>query len=296
MPICVYGLAIGLIDPFDYFESPLIPDQIKLKASLPLNECLWKMIEFRRLRIPRILLGDSRMGLFDPNIVKAAGGEEYFNYAFGGGTIQEISDAFWNAASVTQLQKVYIGIDFTIYDDYDVTHRTDTYHAIKDNPLLYFVNRTVVKAAYYDLKYFFSGVDPKFGVPTVSREQYWAQTVGPFLTATYSHYVYPTRYRAELLRISQYCQNHGVKLTFIIFPTHEDVRRRLSDFHLEQDFERFKCDLAGIAPTIDFDYRNELTTDKRNFRDPLHYTRPTVEMLANEIWRGPLVHGMALKP
>ncbi len=290
-PIGIYCLLIGLIDPFDYFESRLVPDQIKLKTSVPLNQCLWKMIEFNRAPMPNILLGDSRMGLFDAGMVDRASGEPYFNYSFGGATLQEIDDAFWDATSRIHLRKVYVGIDFNLYDDYNVTHRTDTYHTIKQDPLLYFVNRTVVRAAYYNLKYLFSGVDPKFGVPTVSREEYWRETVGPFLTAAYSHYVYPVRYRRELLRMAEYCRKHGIDLTFIIFPTHEDVRRRLRDFHLEPQFAAFKCDLAGIGKTIDFDFANDLTTDSRNFRDPLHYTRPVVEMLANEIWRGPLVHG-----
>jgi hypothetical protein len=76
-----------------------------------------------------------------------------------------------------------------------------------------------------------------------------------------------------------------VRLTFIIFPTHVDLQRRISDFHLDE-YRRLKQALQAMAPTYDFDYANDMTGNRDNFSDPYHYNRAAGQEIVREVWGG----------
>ena len=70
IPFALYGLAIVVIDPFDYFAlSSPVPDSLKKEISFKLNYAMWKMFEFRNDPRSDILLGDSRMMSLNPSLI-----------------------------------------------------------------------------------------------------------------------------------------------------------------------------------------------------------------------------------
>ena len=294
-PFAVYAAAIVALDPYDLFEiSHLAPDTVKEKTSVPLNQCLWKMIEYRRKPCENILLGDSRMGELNPDLVSRVAGERYYDFHYGGASLNEIVDTFWYASSLVKLKHVYIGVNFNLYSDYNYSARTDSYRSLETNPLLYFTNRTVLKAAYYTLSRMLTGADPEFGVPKMSREEYWRNQIGPVTAAWYGRYVYPVRYHKELVKIGEYCRKNGVQLRFVIFPSHIELQNRVHDFGLDSAYATFKTDLAAIATTYDYDFDSAISEDKNNYRDPLHFIPAVSQMLIQDIWTGKLDHGRVL--
>ncbi len=286
LPLVVYAAAIAVIDPFDYFRLDReIPLKVKLETSVRLNPCLWKMIEFQRDPRPNLLLGDSRMAELQEDDVSRVAGRPFANMAYGGASLNEVIQTFWFANSVTHLREVWIGLGFHMYNDYNYTTRTEAFTSIRKNPLLYFTNRTVVKCAAYNLFYTFDKRDPGIGVPQGTPEQFWNEEVGPLTANWYTRYVYPRIYHRELKEISDYCVKNGIKLGFIIFPTHVDLQRRVDDFDLQDYYARFKTELAELGSTYDFDYRNALTEDRKNFHDPYHFTEPVAEEIICQIWQ-----------
>lgn len=286
IPFWIYFAFIAIVDPFGYLNIFPISAEQKFPVAGALNPCFWKMNDFGRHPSSRILLGDSRMLAIHPEKLREMTGADYFNFAYGGSSLNEMIDTFWYAARRTELREVYIGLNLNVYNDYNYNERTSMFTTISQNPLLYFVNRTVFQAAVYDVYSWLSRTDLKIGVPNMSRDAFWREQLGPLTNAYYTSYVYPVKYKRRLDEISRYCKSHGIRLAFVIFPTHVDLQNRVHDFHLEAAAAQFRQDLAGIGPTFDFDYQNDITSRRENFSDPYHYTGPIADILVREVWLG----------
>ena len=285
-PFLLVAMLIIIIDPYNFWGvSKVISDDIKVKTSVALNPCLWRMIEYRRSPRPNILLGDSRMGALSQDEISRMSELPYFNFYYGGASLNEMIDTFWYAASLTKLRNVYMGVNFVLYNDYNYTARTEAVKALFDNPLLYFTNRSVLKTAFYNARMALSGRDPKIGVPSVSRDEYWRQMLN---IGYYRQYVYPIRYRKQLKLISEYCRNNSINLHFIIFPTHVDMQARINHYNLKNEYDKYKRELAELGTTYDYDYKNELTVNAGDYRDPIHFTPRITSVLIREIWLGPM--------
>ena len=286
IPFGVYFAFIVVVDPFAYLNIVHTARERKIANASALNQCFWKMNEFRQRPVPRILLGDSRMLPIRPEMLLAKTGDEYFNFAYGGSSLQEMIETFWFASRLTKLREVYVGLNLNVYNDYNYTDRTAMFTTINTNPALYLVNRTVLRAAVYDVYSWATRTDLKIGVPNMSREAFWQEQLGPLTAAYYTSYVYPNKYKRRLDEIGVYCKAHGIRLRFIIFPTHVELQNRVHDFHLERAAAQFRQDLAHMGQTFDFDYQNDITSKKENFSDPYHYTEPIVPVLVREVWLG----------
>ena len=131
------------------------------------------------------------------------------------------------------------------------------------NPTLYFINRTVLQATAFSIYSAALNTDLKIGVPEMSREAFWNSVIyGPQTTRMFKNYLYPVKYRTQLLEVAQYARQHGIQLTFVIFPTHTDFQARFLDaFGMQPQKQRLCRDLAAIATVFDFDYPNALTSD-----------------------------------
>jgi len=295
VPFLLYALCIYLIDPFNFLGGPsIISTEIKKRTAYPLNYCLWKMPEFARNPSPHLLLGDSRMDALKSERVKELTGTDFFNLAYGGGTLREIVQSFWFASRHANLNRVYIGLNFNLYTDYEQLDRTAEVLAIERAPALYFINRTVLKGAAFSVAGKWLNYDPRIGAVEEDRETFWKSQLGPLTEAFYIRYVYPRKYYGELEKISLYSRQHGVDLSFIIFPTHVELQNRVRDFGLEQQYASFKQDLGSLAPTYDYDYPNEMTANKDNFSDPYHCRHECTDEIIQEVWSGHLKYGRLL--
>jgi hypothetical protein len=296
VPFALYALFIFEVDPFDFLSThSMVSDQIKMRTSFPLNPCLWKMPAFSRHPSQNLLLGDSRMEAVKTGEVKELTGQDYFNLAFGGATLREIISTYWFAASRTHLRRVYIGLNFNLYTDYEQFDRTAEVLTIENTPACYFINRTVFQAAIYGTAARWMRYDPNLGVVTVDRDTFWRKALGPSTESFYSRHTYPRRYHAKLMEIAQSVKTQGGDLVFVILPTHVDLQKRVKDFNLESEYDRFKRDLSSITTTYDFDYPNAVTANKDNFSDPYHCRHECVDEFTREIWSGDLKYGRRLE-
>ena len=288
IPFWLYSLFILSTDPFNYFGiSHVIPDELKLDTAARLDPCFWKMNQFNARPVPNILLGDSRMVALRSETIKQITGLDYFNFAYGGGTLQEAVDTFWFAQNRLPLKSVYIGVNLNVYNDYNDRRRTQLLTAVRRNPALYFMNRTVLQSAAYALYSWLSHTDLKIGIPRLDREAFWQDQLGAVTAGYYSPYARPTRYIEDLWKISDFAKANRIELTFVIFPTHVDLQNRIHDFHLENQNASLRKDLGMMAPTYDFDYPNSLTIPRDNFLDPYHVTSSIDTILIRELWMGP---------
>src|ERR1043165_2311215 len=112
LPLLLYPLFIYVVDPFNFLNprSP-ISDEAKLLTAAKLNPFIWKMNMFMRKPAANILLGDSTVATLRAQKIQELTGEEYFNFAYSGGTFKEAVNTFWFAAQSGPLRKGYLGID-----------------------------------------------------------------------------------------------------------------------------------------------------------------------------------------
>jgi len=285
LPFAILAAAVVWIDPFDFFGiSRAIPERAKKSTAWALNPCIGKLSQFRRDPSPNILLGDSRMESLDEERVARAAGERYRNLSYGGASLREIVDTFWLADSLVPLKNVYIGLGFNLYSDYNVTYRTDSVKAMFENPALYFTNRTVLKASYLAARAAWTGADPRLGAPTEDRDTFWKSVLATY-SEWYGRYTEPLRYRKELEKIAAHCRAKGIRLRFVVFPGHDDVRALVAARNLESAYAAFKSDLQKLAPTYDYDVASEITGVRDNYRDPVHFNGRIRDLLIDDIWK-----------
>jgi hypothetical protein len=289
LPLLLYAAGIVVVDPYDFFAvSRVVPDSIKAQTALKLNYPLWKMLEYRRAPRADILLGDSRMLSVTPAAIREVCGVEYYNFGYGGGTVPEMLSTFWFADSTTRLSSVVMGINFNMYNARADGDRTADYRDLERNPGLYFVNHSVVRAAATCLQAVVTGVVPRIELPPMDHEQFWRYQLQVTARNSYRPYRYPAGFRSGLQRVAVHCRRRGIRLVFVVFPSHDDLRARVADFGLLAEQERFRRDLREIAPVYDFDLRAEFTRDRADFSDPFHFREPVMRRIVAEVWGPPL--------
>lgn len=290
------GLAAGLvvsIDPYNLFGiSSMINESVKMNTSRRLNYCLWKCVEFRKKPVDKILLGDSRMYNLDVQDINSQTGDIYYNFAYGGGTIPEIVDTFWYAARITKLKKVYIGLNFNLYNAKNNMNRFGDVDKILKNPIMYFIDHNVIMSCYYNI--YGQYVDGSFlvGQPVGDKDSFWAHQLNATTKNFYSHYVYPSNYNANLKKIAEYCKHNNIELFFVIFPTHIELQDKIDEYGLRTEENTFKMDISKFGTVYDFDFKNKYTAMKTNFSDPYHYSNS--QQIIDEVWGGKK-HGIALE-
>ncbi len=284
-PFAFLAGVVLAVDPYDRVGSHLIGDDVKLRSAAALNPVLWSLSRYKADPRRFVLLGDSRMGNVSADSVSARVGVPVANLAFGGSSLDEVISAFWIADALVALTNVDIAVGFSQYSDYDHTDRTALYRTLESQPLLYLVSRSVLRATTMTIQAAARKAAPPPGHPA-KLEAFWAAQHDAYADRSYRVYKHPDQYRADLARIAARCRERRIHLRFIVFPTFTSLRGRLAPFHLESEFERFKRELGEIAPTIDFDFDNALTTERANFVDPVHVTGVVNRRLVDEIWGG----------
>jgi uncharacterized protein YaaQ len=285
IPIVIYASFIRTVDPYNYFSATAPENSESKKAvSFKLNYAMWKILEYRRTPQANILLGDSRMMEIDSDSVLAVSGMPYSNLAYGGGSLREAIDTFWLATEMTKLNDVVIGINLNTFNDNDRKNRVSEVRASMDNPLIYFVNRNVLTSAIAITKNHFSKKDGSIGVPKMSRDEFWRHQLDVTTKATYSNYAYPRNYLLELDEINRYCDQNNIGLSFLIFPSHQDLRDQAKLYQLEDHLTTMVSELAAMGIVYNFDFDNPLTQNAENFKDPYHFNHSLMELIIQGVW------------
>lgn len=286
VPFLLYGITVVLFDPFNYFSSKsLMPEEIKNKTSYAANIFLWKLNEFRKSPCENILIGDSRMRNLNTKKIIRQSGKEFYNFGLSGTSPREAADVFWYCAKYVKLKSVYIGLNFNYFNKFYMKDRISYAKQIINNPLLYIVDKNVFLAIYQYLAASFTHTNVKsIDSMNVSRDEYWNYYLDVEVPRYYAKYEYPQQYEDEIIKIAEYCRKNGIDLNFIIFPTHVSAQRKIIKYHLYDSEQRFKNLLKKEAKTYDFEYENDLTTRKENYKDPVHLKDSVMDQLVPQIW------------
>jgi len=296
IPVMLWIAIVFIIDPFNYFNIVhLIASEIKIKNARTINTLFYHTFQFVNSPCPNILIGDSRTAGLPLEEINDMTGEKYKLLTANALKINEIADLFWLANSYEKLRKVYIGINFSMFNAYAYADRVNAVKTILENPLRYIFNTNTAEALFYVIKASIIQKPVIDSIPPLTREEFWDYIVRVRGNDWYSKYKFPKNIYEEMKKIVDFCKKHDINLTFIIVPHHVEFQSRLWEYKVIQEKVHFlKSMLELNVRVIDYDYINEITLDKNNFSDPVHYNEKMGTVIAHEIWKGPYRIGKVL--
>lgn len=284
IPFIVIFLVNFIVDPFN-FNSLYDLKLSKAEVSYKANYRLWKISEFSKNPCANILLGDSRIDSFDIGYISKITGEKYFNFAYGGGSLDEMIDTFWIAASRVDLKRVYFGINFNLFNGYNDLNLVKEALAKFENPLIkYYFNFWVLKVSLNNLLYKCTGINPYDETPQMGNDEFWNFQLTRSADSFYRKYAFPSKNLEALKNIRKYCHNNRISIYFIIPPTHTDLQNKVKEYNLSVQYVRYKKKLNEIGTVYDFEVDNETCRDRKNFFDPFHFNQEIMRKLCDQIF------------
>lgn len=285
VPLPLYLGIIMLIDPFNYFgNNNFVSEEVKIDISEKLNPYLWKLIEYKHIQSPRIILGDSRAAKIKEYHIKEITGKDYYNLAFPGGTLADMIETFWYATNQVDLKEVYMGISFNLYNDFEQNNNVKQAMDIKKNFFSYAFSKIVFGSTLKDIQKQFLQKETTVGIPDMNAEDFWQYEIDVIGKRFYQKYRYPRNYHDELVEISEYCKKKGILLVFFMPPNHTDWQKRVSDFNLESQKNEFIRDISQLGILYNLDVPDDFTTNRKNFLDPVHPVNDS--LLVKTLWGG----------
>ncbi len=274
-----------IIDPFNYFFAEKNKELLDLKNNLARkkNTYLYRLIEYERNPTPAIILGDSRAQRLMPEFFEEVNGEKVVNLAAGAGSLQDVIRIFWDLSKENKiLKKIYLGIGIEGYSGTLLKDRVSPAIEVKNSVPLYLMNKFTVENTLLILKARVFNQRVEAGDPPFSREVFWQyelQQEERYLRS----YSYPMNYYNELKKISGYCRENGIRLIFVISPTHTELQGKVNDFKLNKEYDKFLADIRSFGEIYDFNWPNVITENKNNFLDPLHAIDSVSRIMAKEM-------------
>lgn len=286
LPFLFWISIILAVDPFDYFNvSHLIPESVKIDNAASLNEMMFNMLKEVHEPGENLVIGDSRVENFSLEQIKQITGQDYHRLSSNALKLNEAVDLFWFANGRKRLSRVMFGINFNQYNEYAFADRVHSVEAVIRNPLLYLFDRSVAQTAYYVLKAQLSGEKSVSSIPPMTREEFWNYIVTVRASEHYGRYRHPDDLYRRMREMVAFAKKQGTEITFVIVPHHADFQQRLSDFGLIDESIRFKRELSDLGVrVVDYDYPNQITSDRSNFRDPLHCTDSVARLIVAEVF------------
>jgi hypothetical protein len=283
LPFLLVGLFVAAVDPFDYFGiTRFVGDGPKSMTARKLHYPLWKIHQFERAPVDRILLGDSRMDGFSPGTIQALTGDSYFNFAYAGGTLTEAIETYWIAAKRVRLKAVYLEASLINFNAYQGLNRVPEVSKMDANPFLYLTNRLVLRSAVLAAYVGWTGNTVNIEAPSLDRNAFWRFQIDQSMPQLLYRYAYPDTVARQLRDVVADCKRNGTRFVVVIPPTHTDVQTKVAELGRSQENERFKEFARSLGEVYDFDWPNAFTSDRSNFGDPFHLRDSDV--IIREIW------------
>jgi hypothetical protein len=295
-PILVWVAAVVVVDPFGYFDiSHLFPDQAKLENAGELNLLTYNMLKEVNHPCENLIIGDSRATALPLTRIDQVTGQTYHFLTSNGLKLNESVDLFYFANQIKPIKHAVFTINFNEYNEYAYADRVASVEDMIHNPLLYLFDRNVAQAVYYVVKATLTHQRAFSSLPPMSAVDYWGYIVNVRAREHYEKYRHPDSLQKSFQEMADFARQHGIEVTFIIVPHNEEFQRRVREFGLDDEYLRFKREMSQLGVrVVDYDYVNDITTSRANFRDPIHYNDAIGNLITDEVFRGPLEQGRLL--
>ena len=310
MLILMVGVFNYLIDPLGFNNKVVLENINNIKESNTHFAIKYKMPLLENGGWDNLMLGTSRIGVFDTDIVNKYLGGETFTMSLPASVTPMHYDSFLYALKFNKIKNLIYGIDFMSFnknaklnDDYvqykekiqsfsslytyDIYFNLDTlkksfvciWNNRSDKPKRYEYYSENGMRHYPDLKLQFDS--GKLNIDTNIKKHMKAYFEK---TGIYIDYEYSGAYMEEFAKIVKYCKKNGINIYVFIPPIYIDHFYALKEAGLRDEFELFKRELVKIVEYIDFTGENSLTMNKCNFWDSSHLRKEKSHKVLYEIF------------
>ena len=295
-PLLLWALAVVVVDPFDYFNvSHAFSEENKIKNAASLNWVVFNMLKEKHEPSENLIIGDSRAESLPLEQINELTGQKFFKLSANALKLNESLDLFEFANTIKPVKRVVFTLNFNEFNEFAFADRVKSVEAIIHNPLIYLFDRSVAQAAYYVVKAALTAKKSVSFTPPMNEAEFWNYIVTVRGREHYEKFRYPEGLLARLQKLTKQAGAQGTEMTFIIVPHHSDFQKRVREFGLVDEYLRFKRDMSRLgARVVDYDYAGDLTTNRSNFRDPLHYNDEIGRLIVKEVFVGPPVVGKIL--
>jgi hypothetical protein len=295
-PLVLWVLVIVVIDPFDYFDiSHAFREKTKIDNAASLNLLTFNMLKEVHNPCENLIIGDSRAESLPLARIEKITGQRYFLLSGNALKLNESVDLFYFANRERPVKHAVFTINFNEYNEYAYADRVTSVESMIHNPFIYLFDRSVAQAAYYVAKASLTQKNVVNSVPPMTQDEFWNYIVTVRGREHYERFRHPDGLQKRFQEMAAFAKTNGIDVTFIIVPHNEEFQRRVREFGLNDEYLRFKHEMSELGVrVVDYDYVNDITTQKSNFRDPLHYNETIGNLIADEVFRGPLVKGKLL--
>ncbi len=296
MPIVVWVMTVIVVDPFDYFNiSHAFAESNKLRNAASLNYLVFNMLKEWHEPSENLIIGDSRAESLPIEKIESLTGQHFFKLSANALKLNESFDLFDFANRLRPVKRVVFTLNFNEFNEFAFADRVGSVESMISNPLIYLFDRSVAQAGYFVVRAAMSNNVAVDSTPSMREEEFWRYIVNVRGREHYERFRYPEDLYARIRQMLATAKTQGTVVTFIIVPHHADFQRRVREFGLNDSYLRFKRDMSRLdARVVDFDYVSDMTLDRDNFRDPLHYNDAIGKIIVQEVFKGPLKKGKLL--
>lgn len=268
IPFGLYLILVFVVDPYNYLNRyEYSDDTIKNNISKGVQPHLYKLIDYDNHPKKNIALGDSRTNALFHHIPE----DQWANLAFDGGSLKELIETFWYATEREKLDTVLISVNLRLFNKYHKRFWVEETIERKRNFFSYAFSKYTFKSTMYYLSSMATGEEYQFNNPSMSKDEFWDFQLKRTAAKFFEKHEHPDEYYNELKKIAVYCKEHEIKLIFWIPPTHIDFQQRIIDFNLEDAQQIFTEEIASIGHLHNFNVPGNLTINKDDYADPVHF-------------------------
>ena len=247
-----------------------------------------------------LMLGTSRIGVMDPNVVGKYTKGSTFNLEAPASTTEMHYKLFKYALKHNHIKNLVYGIDFMAFNgsrtldktypqfkkldskisnqeeitNYDLYFNLDTTKSSFNILYKNITNQKIITERYLQngMRVFYPYID-KLARGKYSYErrmQYSFQEYYNKVNGIYKDYKYSENYLNYFSKIIEECKENNIKIWVYIPPMYNRHFDSLQSAGYYDEFEKFKRELVKVTNYIDFTGRNTITNNADNFWDSAH--------------------------
>lgn len=319
--LCVLGVGfVGginyLVDP-QGFNNTVIIDRINSKKySNTSMTTRFKAKILEKGNFDAIMLGTSRIGVMNPNIVNKYLNTNTFNLEYPGSNTIIQNKLFKYANHFNDIKYLIYGIDFLAFNEnriikndfkefYDLEENIENFETIS-NFELYFNFETFTKSVKLVIKNILNKQkDEAIYLASNGMRDYrnyiqeynngkldLTKNINSSIKSyfktdgTYKNYKFSYKYLEYFKDTLDYCKKNDIKVFVYIPPMYSQHFDAINKAGYFDEFELFKKELVKLTNYIDFTGHNSITENKNNYWDSSHLrvevTKQIMEKLFND--------------
>lgn len=311
--IPIAGIFNYLVDPYGLNNFITIN---KMNAKKNTNTTLTTRVKSEMLNndnFSTIMLGSSKTGVMNPEIIDKYFDGKTFNLSYPGSVTEIQNKLFFNALKSNDIKNIIYGIDFLSFNEnrvvknnfqefYDLQKKIENNEKISNFDLYLNIEtfgksmkllvENILGTKKTEVIYLSNGMrDHVNYVEDLENKMYnFDKEVNKEMKhyylpgGMYKKYTFSSKYLEYFREIITFSRKNNIKVWVYIPPMYNDFFNALVPAGYFDEFELFKKELVKITDFVDFTGNNTINMDKNNYWDGVHLRQEFTELLMSKIF------------